>query len=208
MLLLTFSGICFTEPIFWKAIRISHSEPCHFKLNLCTHKKYFIVWKASIKVEFAIDFKSSDAWITLLPSQPSVVVILSRHCRNGSYILWKSSSTMLLSTHRVSQNILNLFLVIFLILRKSYIMLHNLQISNIVLVNIWKIFQVVSANLTWCEFLTLSNIYEMRNWDHDWHSSYKLRGELSLAEELCILYFFQTGPLSEICNLWCWKAIF
>ena len=88
----------------------------------------------------------------------------------------------------------------------------NLQIGDIILVNTWKIFQVVSANLTWREFLELSSIYQVRDWDNDWHSNCKLRWEPCLAEELHILYFFQTclllHPLSETCNLWYWKETF
>ena len=54
----------FYRPIIWKALRISHSEPCDIKLNLWVKlEEYFIVWKPVMKVEFVIDFKSPDTWI-------------------------------------------------------------------------------------------------------------------------------------------------
>ena len=94
MLLLTFCRTCFTEPKIWKTLRISHSEPRNVKLNLWVKpKKYLILWKAAMKVEYVINFKSPDTRIKLLSSQP-FDLILSIHCRSGPYIFQKSSNTI------------------------------------------------------------------------------------------------------------------
>ena len=137
--------------------------------------------------------------------------MLSRHCRSGFYIFWKSSSKIFFSTDRVSQNILNFFLVIFLFCGRVAFMLLNAILKSAK--SFWwlfakysKLFQRISHDVNFWHFPTFTK-YEI-----DWHSSCKLQGELSLAEEVHILYLVQTclllHPLSEICNLWYRKETF
>ena len=145
MLRLTFCKTCFTEPIIWKALKISHSEPCTLKLNLWVKpNKYFIAWKAAMKVEFVIDKSRhlnntcvavpTTCWCNALKTLYEWLIHLLKVFKYNIFFHpgWKKNS----------QNILNFFLVIFFILRGCCIMSLNTIFKSAT--SFWWIFQKYS----------------------------------------------------------------